>query len=288
MEETPRSSYEMDSGEHDHRNLRALPGSNQDRKRPPPPKPRHGRPITESANMLPGNHGLTPQRIPDSLASEYSRTPRLEPGDTTPRPAEEDELGQTITKKKPPPPPLSRRKSQNKTAPRPGIVRSPSSRYSLTSESDESLSPAASNAPKMAPPPPPPTRRPNIQGTRRQSVDLPSTLEEDDIEGDTASVASSRTPSASKRLSQASIGAPPPIPPPRRNRESSRSSMESQRPSLSVLGLANSARSSSELPRVIGSASESRNVSGSSNAADIMADLAALQREVDAAREQSS
>ena len=289
MEETPRSSYELDRAEFDYqRNARAVSGNAQERKPPPPPKPRHGRPITEATNI--------PTEQPTVVQPKDYKSPSLGPsdpspslsGDATPRLEPEDIPSQSSVKKRPPPPPLARRKSQNKTETRPGIVRSGSSRYSLNSESDEPMSPPVSNpTPKMAPPPPP-TRRPNYAGGRRTSADLPSTLEEDDPDAETASISSiSRTPSTSKRTSQASFGAPPPLPPPRRARASSRNSMDTQRPLLSTLGLSDGpGRSDSDYARP-GSTGDSRTVSGSSNAADILANLAALQREVDDARKQA-
>jgi hypothetical protein len=75
------------------------------------------------------------------------------------------------------------------------------------------------------------------------------------------------TPSYLKRLSQ---GLPPPPPPPRRGRGSSRSSIDTSRPSMASLGLSETGGSRSSTPR--------------SDTRDILADLAALQREVDAAR----
>lgn len=286
VEETPRSSYELDRGDLDaQRNPRAISGTAQERKPPPLPKPRHGQPITEATSM-PAEHLTTVQ------PEEY-RSSSLEPadpspahsGNATPRLEPEDTPSQSSVKKRPPPPPLARRKSQNKSETRSGMVRSGSSRYSLNGESDERISPPAStSATKMAPPPPP-TRRPNLQGGRRPSADLPSTLEEDDPDAETASISRiNRTLSASKRTSQASFGVPPPLPPPRKARGCDRNSIDTQRPSLSTLGLNDvSGPSSSEYAKP-GSTGDSQNISGSSNAADILADLAALQREVDDAR----
>jgi hypothetical protein len=281
IEETPRSSYEIDRGDTDiQHDWRSRSGTAHERRPPPPPKPRHGKPISGSTNLpfeqFPAHQSIY-HSSPSLEAAEVSQTPSR---DATPRPQQDDDTELTATKKRPPPPPLARRKSQNKTATRPGMTRSGSSRYSLNSESDEPASPHPANTSKMAPPPPA-TRRPH--GGRRPSVDLPSTLEEDDTEDDTASIASSRTPSASKRISHSALGAAPPLPPPRKHRGSNRSSIDSQRPSLSALGMTPSGRSSAEYG-IPGSVSDSRNVSGNSNATDILADLAALQKEVDNAR----
>ncbi len=289
VEETPRSSYELERSDVDaQRDPRAVSGAAQDRKPPPPPpRPRHGRPTTETMN-IPPEHLTT-------VRSEEERSPNVETtellpslsGDATPRLEPEDYHSQSSTKKRPPPPPLARRKSQSRTATRPGIVRSGSSQFTFNSEPDEPTSPPVSNYTSKMVPPPPPARRPKFQGGRQPSVDLPSTREEGDVDADTASISSSRTPSASKRISEAPFGAPPPVPPPRKARGSNRDSMDTQRPSLSTLGFNNAPGPSSSDYERPGSTSDSRNVSGSSNAADILADLAMLQREVDNARKQA-
>ena len=285
VEETPRSSYEAERGDLDaHRHPRTASGTANERKPPPPPKPRHGRPISETTNVPSEQSNMSSSRENSSpYITPRDPSPALS-GDATPRLEPEEDITQTSAKKKPPPPPLARRKSQNKTVTRPGVVRSGSSRHSLTSESDEPMSPLTPSATTKMAPPPPPTRRMNSQSGRRPSADLPSTLEEDDSGDDAASISSSRALPASKRMSQASFGAPPPLPPPRKNRGSNRSSTDGQRPAMSTLGLNNaSARSSFEHGRP-GSTTASRDVSGNTNAGDILADLAALQREVDAAR----
>ncbi len=287
VDETPRSSYEVERNETEARRQPvALPTTAQERKPPPPPRPRHGRRITDTSIATSeklaamNSHGTTDPAAVDSQP--------LTSGDATPRLEPEDGITQSAAKKTPPPPPLARKKSNRNAVTRPGMVRSGSSRYSLTSESDDALSPVNSDISHKPGPPPPPSRRPNAQGGRRPSVDLPSTLEEDGIDEDRASISSGRNLSASQRTSsQGPSGGIPPPPPPRRNRGSNRSSMDGQRPSSTALGMTSSNRNSSEHPRPSKTAETSRNVSTSSNAADIMADLAALKREVDAARKQA-
>ena len=287
VEETPRSSYELDRGDLDaERNPRAVTGTAWERKpAPPPPTPRHGRPLTEATSIR-AEHPTTIQ--PREYRSSSLEPPDPSPShsaDTTPRPEAEDTPGRSSVKKRPPPPPLARRKSQNKNETRPGMVHTGSSRHSPNSESGEPMSlPASTPASKMAPPPPP-RRTPSHAGGRRPSADLPSPLEEYDPDGETASISSiKRTLSASKQTSQASFGMPPPLPPPRKARGSNRNSVDSQRPSLSTLELNDvPGRSSSDHAKP-GSTGDSRNISRSATAADILADLAALQREVDDAR----
>jgi hypothetical protein len=283
VDETPRSSYEVERSEIEAQPLPlTLPSTTQERKPPPLPRPRHGRRITDTSTTT--QEALASMSTYDSPDPATFDPPSLTSRDATPRLEPEDGSTQSAAKKRPPPPPLARKKSNRSAATRPGMVRSGSSRYSLTSESDDALSPVTSDLPNKPAPPPPPSRRPNAQGGRQPSVDLPSTLEEDDINGDRASISSGKTPFVSQRISQGPTGEIPPPPPPRRNRGSNRSSMDGQRPSTTALGITSSDRNSSEYSRPSNTADTVRKVSGSSNAADIMADLAALKREVDAAR----
>jgi hypothetical protein len=302
--DTPRSSYEIErESESSTPRLSALDKDKDRRAAPPPPKPRHGRPISE----VPGAAGLAKvvsreEGFGEVLSESTTATSTSTDLSVSVSDEKTEAIAEGSVKKRPPPPPLARRKSQKQTqtattststTPRPGIVRSPSSRYSM-SESDEPMSPPTpqpTNA-KMAPPPPP-SRRPN-PGQRRASVDLPATLEEDaDSSSDEVTAGRNRTPpnSNSQRRPPPAPAMAPPLPPPRKTRGSNRSSMDSQRPALSTLGVgAGSARSSSEYGRN----AESRNISsastgsasgpGSGNAADILKDLAALQMEIDGAR----
>lgn len=245
-----------------------LPLTKETKKPPPPPKSRHGKSVVDSE---PGNVPELTQGNGSATEEQAGIATQLQPT----VPAEAEPARPSSSSKKPPPPPLARRKSQKSTPARPDMERNSSSKYSLNSESDEPASPSPGlGSAKMAPPPPP-SRRTQPQYIRRSSTDLPATHEEDEDGAD-------RPAMSNKRISQASLGPRPPVPPPRKSRTSGRSSMDSQhRPSLSALGIAGgSARSSAEYARP---GSDSRNVSGSS-AVDILADLDALQREVDAAR----
>ncbi|KPI34794.1 uncharacterized protein AB675_10188 [Cyphellophora attinorum] len=273
-EATPRSS-----SEHERASI-----SKEAKIPPPPPRPRSLR--AESST----DTRTESERVKENFAAQMQRFDdfgKIDEPDS-PEQVEAVPAKPSSTSKRPPPPPIARRKSQ-KSAPaststyaRPDLARSGSSRYSINSESGEPPSPSPdlpTSKTALPPPPPPPSRRPNSQYGRRQSMELPATHEED--EDDTST---ERPPAASKRISQSSLP-PPPVPPPRKGRGASgRSSMDSQhRPSMSALGLnSGSARSSSEYGRP---GSESRNASGTTEKAhNILADLEALQREVDAAR----
>jgi hypothetical protein len=276
VDETPRSSIEVEAVGAENEK----PTVQEGKRKPPPPKPRYGKPINEHPTAVAAEPEPSPEvlQAPEFVAALQTPTPVER---ANPMSGPEGGLDSSEVKKRPPTPPLTRRKSQNKTGTRPNLTRNPSSKQSVDSISSEPLSPAGATPGKM-PPPPPPMRRANSHASRKTSSDLPATLEEgeDDDGGDAVSI-------SSKRIS---LGPPPPVPPPRRNRGSSRSSMDSQRPSFAQGGSTGSRRSSIEYSRPSHAGSESRNVSGASTstntAADIMADLAALQREVDAARGQ--
>jgi hypothetical protein len=271
-EDTAQSSSE-DEKEQDF-----LRGNKTDKRRPPPPKPRHGKPVSDSEVPLSSAAQTESRRTSGTSYAEMGMHRTIsEDSDVATPPQDSD----TKTMKKPPPPPLARRRSQKAALSRPEMSRSGSSRYSLSSDNEESITSPPPSARMAPPPPPPPSRRPNSQYGRRPSTDLPATYEQDEDDSDTA--VTERPPSSSKRVSQVSLGPPPPVPPPRKNKSSGRSSMDSQhRPSMSALGLANSsARSSSEMSRP---GQDSTAAASASNAADILADLEALQREVDAAR----
>ena len=277
VEETPRSSYEQEQSDFGSR--RQTPtaeatSSTEVRRRPPPPKPRHGRPVSELPETASGTSITTdpaPIEAGSDIQTSQARTGGNQPDDH---------------RRKPPPPPLSRRRSHTAAPERPGVAPRLPSQQSLTSESDEALSPQPGpSTPRMAPPPPP-LRRTNTASSRKASSDLPSTAEEDESGTATpeAQPMSSRRLSASKRQPQPSL-APPPLPPPRKSRASSRSSMDSQRPpSLSGLGLTGSARSSGEHRRPSDVSEGGKAPELPNTTSDILAHLAALQREVDAAR----
>ena len=275
IEETPRSSIEQDRS-HD------SSAYQEGRRKPPPPKSRHGKrikQITEDPNLVPTSmlQSDSISAIPPSQAPTHS----VQVTDSVSQPL--GGLDPSDVKKRPPTPPLSRRKSTKQPTSRPSLGRSPSSRTSISSIAEAEASQASGSAtPSKMAPPPPPLRRIDSHSSRKASAELPTTMEEG--EDDSASI--SQFPQLSKRIS---LGAPP-LPPPRRNRGSSRTSVDSQRPSLGQLGLTGSARASGEYRRPSdasfenASKSDNRSVPDATNAMDILADLAALQREGDAAR----
>ncbi|KAJ9611597.1 hypothetical protein H2200_004781 [Cladophialophora chaetospira] len=269
-EESPRTSDELDGNEANayRAGLRTISERGQ---KPPPPKSRRGKLLKEAISQ-PGPSAKFDDFI-NSLSMPSSRNvsseaPNLKSPSVDERPANErfPELGVAETQRKTPPaPPLARRKSQQ--APKkPVLTRSSSSRYSVISDTDGPPSPDAANS-MSKPPPPPPARRSNSSNDRRPSMDVISIPEEGDVTHSDSRPGLPPTPSYLKRMSPA---LPPPLPPPRRGRGSSRSSMETSRPSMASLGILDAGDSGVSTPR--------------SDQRDILADLAALQREVDAAR----
>jgi hypothetical protein len=256
-DDSPRTSDEFDG--HEVNGYRAGLGTISERgEKPLPPKSRRGKlvaePRTESAATAEFNNFI------DSLSLPSSRNVSSESTNLTPTTTRDYAPTTTEPEKKIPPAiPVARRKSQ-KAPHKPVLTRSSSSRYSVISDTDGPPSPAMR-------PPPPPARRSNSINERRPSIDAASILEDPDDTYD-ARPSLTHTPSYLKRMSQG--GVPPPPPPPRRGRGSSRSSMETTRPSMASLGLNDNERRRSSTPQ-------------KDDSRDILADLAALQREVDAA-----
>lgn len=277
-EESPRSSYEADAKEAaQHRPVAAPP---ETRKKPPPPKSRRGKPLRESTGEQDLKQNFN--KFMDSLSISEPRGAGRDPPALKSPPIETDQPGDKSSTKEgselpsrrtPPAPPLARRKSQQ-TPGKPLLTRSSSSRYSVISDYDAPQSPSASTSTFKAPPPPP-ARRTTSTNDGRPSFEVGPVPEDEQVDTGTvdgslsARPGVSQTPSYLKRLSQ---GPPPPIPPPRRGRGSSRSSVETQRPSMATLGFSESDGGYFER--------DDRDA----NRTDILADLAALQREVDAAR----
>ena len=269
-DDSPRTSDELDVTEA--RAFRAGLGIIAERREKPPlPRSRRGKPLQEvrseqgptakfddfiNSLSLPSSRNI-------SSKTQSLRSPGHNDGLTSDHLKSAEALD--TQKKTPPAVPLSRRKSQQ--APKkPVLARSSSSRYSVFSETEGPLSPHPTNSSFKAPPPPP-ARRSNSSSGRRPSIDVVSIPEEADVSYLETRPGLAQTPSYQKRMSQ---GLPPPIPPPRRGWGSSRGSMENPRPSMASLGLSETGESRSSTP--------------SRDRQDILADIAALQREVDAAR----
>ncbi len=269
-EESPRTSDELDVNEANA--YRAGLGTISEKgEKPPPPKRRRGK-LPKEPGPAPGPSAKFDNFI-NSLSMPSSRnvsseTPSLKSPVVDERPASERYPDLALIdgqKKTPPAPPLARRKSQQ-VPKKPVLTRSSSSRYSVISDTDGPPSPGPVNT-TSKPPPPPPARRSNSTNDRRPSIDVISIPEEADVPYSDARPSLPHTPSYLKRMSPS---LPPPVPPPRRGRGSSRSSIETGRPSMASLGITESAGSGVSTPR--------------SDQRTLLADLAALQREVDAAR----
>jgi hypothetical protein len=216
--------------------------------------------------------------------------------------------------KRPPTPPLSRRQSHRK-----GLSADPrrrgsddsspvseSKRFSTRVPTGASSGLAAPPAP--APPPPPLRRSLTHRDTTGTLSDSPSNspgnvpiskTNTDPPRGPnagspvpdrpptrTVSNASRRSFGTNSTISGAVSPPPPPPPPPRRQRALSKSSMDSQ-PSSIGQSIGAIGPDDAEDARQSSAEAGSRNVSGASNASSILADLAALQREVDALRKWS-
>ncbi|KAJ9646796.1 hypothetical protein H2204_000488 [Knufia peltigerae] len=270
-EESPRTSEELDT--RDNVEHRSLPGSSSSSKRPPPPpKSRRGKAIKDSTSESGSSkkfdnfiNSLSLPPAPDASSNVSAmKSPSSEQRDFS-EPSGDPPMPE-VSKRAAPPPPITRRKSQQQPS-KPILTRSSSSRQSVLSDSDPPTSPPGTMTPRA--PPPPPSRRSTSTGERRPSLDLASTPENSSQLGQQS--APLQTPSYLKRASQLP---PPPVPPPRRGRGSSRSSVDTQRPPMSALGITE--------PMELQDDHADRHTRFGDR--DILADLAALQREVDAAR----
>lgn len=310
--DTPRTSQELSPGDVEDEVRRLV--SNEEKKKPPPPKTRHGKliktnlPVTSpqaeaaSEGVATRDENPSPASSSSVVAADLNKPLPLPPSDThSLGPADASIEGKAAVSnvhRRPPTPPMARRKSQ-KSSTKPDMVRSPSSNHSF--ESPFETAPTGSSVAKT--PPAPPSRRgnrnsmaaalsqANLSGSSLgQTSESESSLEKT-AGTDTQSIPSSPLPgnasmsstSSIKRLSRppSGYGIPPP-PPPRRGRGSSRSSVDAQRP----VGLTST--DTTIMSGETGSASgeNSQNVTGTTKSNDILADLAALQREVDSLRQQ--
>jgi hypothetical protein len=310
--DTPRTSHELDFDDASvERRSMYSSTAPQARQKPSVPKTRHGKPLVETKPSTPGAittfgigdassariYAPSSQSPTTGVTNDLNKPPPPAPVDSSfPIPKIESPNLEAVLParaKRPPTPPLARRRSQMKGE-NPQQTRSnPSITFAVEDPSPSSPTNSQKAPSTMKAPPPPPQRnvkRASTFGTPSSEPHLPisdsprrpsaSFLADLNIgidrAGQRVAEPPSRTPSNASRAS-ASLnstsgpGAPPPLPPPRRMRGLSKSSIDSQRPA------------SSELSRP--STESSRNVSGQSNATDILADLAALQREVDALRD---
>ena len=309
--ETPRTSQELDrEGATSERGV-LIAETTPDRK-PPVPRPRHGKALgTRLTSAPPPNtHSMSQGREPIvAFPAENLRLPSLDmnkplpppPIDNSSPPAADSPPGILQTQgvvRRPPTPPLTRGGSQHRTRSLresfDGFPKTPSDAcVGAASSPDQHFTKAESKAP-----PPPPSRRQKRangiglkgSGATVQGEDSSCITSTQPQLSPTSSMTTllqlkpqtppSTNPSVAKGVSPLSTSLPtmaPPFPPPRRVRGSSRSSFDSQNAASN-----HDPVSSSESGRP--SAESSRNVSDPSVPKDVLADLAALQVEVDTLR----
>jgi hypothetical protein len=287
LPESPRTSHEVSDADDDRRRMPpTLQRSASERKKPPPPSSRHGKLINVQLrdDARPHSVYLTSTSVPSPLsataptinAAERSATDLNKPLPPAPSRASHDSdresvfdresLGKapeppspsnSIRRKLAPAPPSARRHGQSVTDP--NAPQLPPKR--LTNVGDDSrnsstqdlssLQASTNQQASFKVPPPPPLRRP---GSIRNSSAISPPLTISDLEKSPSIPRAPSTPS--KRLSVA-----PPPPPPHRPRGSSGTSVDAN--------LADPAASTAERP-------------------DILADLTALQREIDALRDRGA
>ncbi|TLD32981.1 hypothetical protein PspLS_00681 [Pyricularia sp. CBS 133598] len=214
-----------------------------------------------------GGHGRSDSRATvTSLASPVSATHNskedYEDGDSVRRPSSESIRSRSSSIRAPAPaPPPPRRSAATSNSPRPnngltspGVSRTPTSPGSGYTWPGETPTPRVSSG---GAPPPPPARKNSVRSGRPASIrSIDST---------------SRRIDGSGSLTPTSAAAPPPPPPPRpRGRGGSRTSVDGG--------------SDSMVPRVHEAVPEEVHVEDPGTGKDILADLDALQREVDALR----
>ncbi|KAK5936629.1 hypothetical protein PMZ80_011094 [Knufia obscura] len=251
-DDTPRTSHEKDRDTDD--KLRVPP---------PAPAPRRGKSVKSKV----------PQSAPAKAAVPESTTGS-------------QDMNQEQMLRRPPTPPISRRHSHRTPSIRSeeGVI-SPS----------EASSPTESLRTIHKAPPPPPIPRQQSVSHRRPSTDLAPTIEEPEtgptpLNNNRRSSSDRPMPPISRNSSQSvkrqSLGFmnPPPVPPPRKGRASSRSSMDSFRPSLSsITGEESGQENNQAEPHRQANVKDPKNLNAPS-ADSILAELANLQKEVDAAR----
>ncbi|KAE9369232.1 hypothetical protein N431DRAFT_427432 [Stipitochalara longipes BDJ] len=320
--ESPRTSHEISEPEDERRGLATeFHSSTLGRKAPPPPSSRHGKlikvelrddpqivqlPPTPGSNTSPTYFNSSPRSFTDPNRSQTDLNKPLPPApnrvshdldresvfdkEAAGKTPEPPSPSSSIRKKSAPARPITRRHSQ--LIHNSKLTHGDSGRLSPKAEEETSIPTRKENRPRSdsaRAPPPPPARRPAVRGsshhgplTSPSSISLPAPPPSrgSSRAGRPASVLSMDL-SSDKRASMA-----PPPPPPRHGRRVSldaQSPGESRRPSGEYL------RRSIESARR-GSASSSiqeERLESNVGRPDIMADLSALQREIDALRIQS-
>jgi hypothetical protein len=312
LTDTPRSSHEFDPDDAAKERERVLSKSTEGPSKPPVPKSHHGKPNQRSATLpTPTAPATTHAHATISPMPSFSASKIPSPTDLNkplpPPPIDSSFPGMPGTSvslartaplsiRNPPIPPLTRRRSQPRSQTLPeSFSASPKSLQAVDVSPLSSLR-LEDTAPSSGIPPPPPTRRQKRMSdtgleppelTPQEEADTYITATKPELSPSSSMTSlsllkpqppPSRNPSNAKRVSRVSSGSPtmaPPPPPPRRARGSNRSSFDTECATLPA-----GSRPSSEFKRP--SLESSRTVSGQSTANDILADLAALQREVDA------
>ncbi|KAI6380644.1 hypothetical protein MCOR25_001580 [Pyricularia grisea] len=219
---------------------------------PPPRRPGHGR----------SDSRTTVTSLASPVSATHNSKEDYEDGDSVRRPSSESIRSRSSSIRTPapaPPPPRRSAATSNPTRPNngvtsPGVSRTPTSPGSGYTWPGDSPTPRVSSG---GAPPPPPARKNSVRSGRPASIrSIDST---------------SRRIDGSGSLTPTSAAAPPPPPPPRpRGRGGSRTSADGG--------------SDNVVPRVHEAVPEEIHIEDPGTGKDILADLDALQREVDALR----
>lgn len=280
MPESPRTSHEVSDADDDRRRVPStLQRSASERKKPPPPSSRHGKLINMQLRddarpqslYLTSTSATSPLSATTLTAAQRSATDLNKPLPPNPSRASHDSDRESVFDResvgKAPEPPSPSNSLRRKPAPAPPSARrhghavadpnSPAKRLSNVGDDSRnsstqdlsSLHPSSNQQAAFKGPPPPPLRRPG--SIRNSVISPPQTIS--DVENTPSIPRAPSTPS--KRLSVA------PPPPPPRPRGASGTSVDAK--------MADPAIATTEGP-------------------DILADLTALQREIDALRGRGS
>ncbi|KAH8770688.1 hypothetical protein F5882DRAFT_332787, partial [Hyaloscypha sp. PMI_1271] len=322
--ESPRTSHEVSEPEDERRRLNTeFHSSTLGRKAPPPPSSRHGKlikvelrddpqivqsPPTPGSITSPTYSNTSPRSMTDPSRSQTDLNKPLPPApNRTSHDSDRESVFDKEAAGKTPEPPSPSSSIRKKSAPAPPIKRRHSQlvhnsklthgdtgRLSPKAEEESNISTKKESRPRSnsaRAPPPPPTRRPTVRGSSHHGpLTSPSAISLPAPPPSRGSSRAGRPPSvlsmdlsSDKRASMA----PPPPPPSRHGR---RVSTDAHSPGESRRTSGEHPRRSIESARR-GSASssirEEKWLESNVGRPDIMADLSALQREIDALRTQS-
>jgi hypothetical protein len=323
--ESPRTSHEVSEPEDERRRLNTeFHSSALGRKAPPPPSSRHGKlikvelrddpqivhsPPTPGSITSPTYSNTSPRSMTDPNRSQTDLNKPLPPApNRTSHDSDRESVFDKEAAGKTPEPPSPSSSIRKKSAPAPPIKRRHSQlvhnsklthgdtgRLSPKAEEESNISTKKENRPRSnsaRAPPPPPARRPTVRGSSHHGpLTSPSAISLPAPPPSRGSSRAGRPPSVlSMDLSsdkRASMAPPPPPPPPRHGR---RISTDAHSPGESRRTSGEHPRRSIESARrgsVSSSIREEEWLESNVGRPDIMADLSALQREIDALRIQS-